>query len=70
LLGIDRNGIIPALHTIDGTDCEVPVISVVSPGRQARRPARYNLFCIGRTGWSCTIREYGFQRVGTDIVVR
>ena len=35
-------------------------------------PARYNLFRIEKTGdaWSCTMREFGFQRLGSEIVMR
>jgi len=35
-------------------------------------PARYNLFRIERVGsaWQCTLKEYGFQRLGSDIVQR
>jgi 3',5'-cyclic AMP phosphodiesterase CpdA len=65
-----------SLHAIDGKGREVPVIGVASAsadqGGKLDDPARYNLFRIERTdtGWSCTMREYGFQRVGTDIVMR
>ncbi|MFT3980656.1 MAG: hypothetical protein QM687_09330 [Ferruginibacter sp.] len=44
--------------------------------RRARTPAkippRYNLFKIERLGtaWSCTMREFGFQRLSPDIVLR
>ena len=35
-------------------------------------PARYNLFKIERLGtaWSCTMREFGFQRLSSEIVLR
>lgn len=65
------------VHAIAGPDADVPVIGVAAAsaaqsthGRED--PARYNLFRIERlaTGWSCTMREYGFQRLGSEIVMR
>lgn len=63
------------VNSTHGPGGEVPVIGVASasarPGGHDD-PARYNLFRIERTGptWSCTMREYGFQRIGDEIVMR
>lgn len=65
-----------SIHHIAGKDHEVPVIGVAAAsaaqGGTLDDPARYNLFRIERAGngWSCTMREYGFQRIGSDIVMR
>jgi 3',5'-cyclic AMP phosphodiesterase CpdA len=65
-----------SMHTMPGPKGEVPVVGVTSaaaaPGGIVDDPARYNLFRIERNeaGWSCTMREYGFQRTGTDIIMR
>lgn len=65
-----------SINHIPGLDHEVPVIGVAAAsaarGGTLDDPARYNLFRIERNGngWSCTMREYGFQRIGTDIVMR
>ncbi|MNY71738.1 hypothetical protein D3C86_2101480 [compost metagenome] len=55
----------------------MPVVGVAAAsaaqGGTLDDPARYNLFRIERSGdrgWSCTMREYGFQRLGSDIVMR
>lgn len=65
------------IYHIAGPAGEVPVIGVAAAGttqdaRPREHPARYNLFRIERlgAGWSCTMREYGFQRLGTDIALR
>jgi len=65
------------IHHISGPDGDVPVIGVAAAGtaqngRPGDDPARYNLFRIERraNGWSCTMREYGFQRLGSDIALR
>ncbi len=66
---------ISSVHTIAGPEGRVPVIGVAAasnlPGSPAA-PARYNLFQIDRLshGWSCTMREFGYQRIGEDIVQR
>jgi 3',5'-cyclic AMP phosphodiesterase CpdA len=66
---------VSSVHTIPGPKGAVPVIGVAaastSPGSKAP-PARYNLFQIDRLshGWSCTMREFGYQRIGEDIVQR
>lgn len=63
------------LNTIEGGEKPVPLIGVTAaaaaPGN-AEAPARYNLFQIQRRneGWSCTMREFGYQRIGDDIVQR
>lgn len=65
-----------SIHHIPGLDHEVPVIGVAAAsaaqGGTLDDPARYNLFRIEKNGngWSCTMREYGFQRIGSDIVMR
>jgi 3',5'-cyclic AMP phosphodiesterase CpdA len=65
------------IHTIPGPTIEVPVIGVAAAGaaqasQEGEDPARYNLFSIERNGdgWSCLMREYGFQRLGSEIVLR
>jgi 3',5'-cyclic AMP phosphodiesterase CpdA len=65
-----------SIHHIPGLDHEVPVIGVAAAsaaqGGTLDDPARYNLFRIEKNGagWTCTMREYGFQRIGSDIVMR
>ena len=65
-----------SIHSIPGQGKEVPVVGVAAAsaaqGGTLDDPARYNLFRIERAGegWTCTMREYGFQRLGTDIVMR
>lgn len=65
-----------SIHHIPGKNHEVPVIGVAAAsaaqGGTLDDPARYNLFRIEKTGdgWRCTMREYGFQRLGADIVMR
>lgn len=66
-----------SIHAIPGPDADVPVIGVAAASAAQSThghedPARYNLFRIERlaSGWSCTMREYGFQRLGTEIVMR
>lgn len=65
-----------SIHSIPGKDHEVPVVGVAAAsaaqGGTLDDPARYNLFRIERTGddWSCTMREYGYQRLGSEIVMR
>ena len=54
---------------------EVPVIGVAAASADASSgadPARYNLFEIEKVGtkWSCTMREFGYQRIGDDITMR
>lgn len=67
------------IHGIPGPLSDVPVIGVAAAGSaqtgeggRGDDPARYNLFRIERTGsaWTCTMREYGFQRLGNEIVLR
>jgi len=65
-----------SIHHIPGKTKEVPVIGVAAAsaaqGGKLGDPARYNLFRIERSGesWHCTMREFGFQRLGSDIVMR
>lgn len=66
-----------SIHSIPGKDHEVPVVGVAAAsaaqGGTLDDPARYNLFRIERGGdgkWTCTMREFGFQRLGTEIVMR
>lgn len=65
-----------SIHHIPGQGREVPVIGVAAAsaaqGSTLDDPARYNLFRIERTtsGWQCTMREFGFQRLGQEIVMR
>ena len=65
-----------SIHSIPGKGKEVPVVGVAAAsaaqGGTLDDPARYNLFKIERAGdsWTCTMREYGFQRLGNDIVMR
>ncbi|MBD8063917.1 metallophosphoesterase [Devosia sp. PTR5] len=65
-----------SIHHIPGKDREVPVIGVAAAsaaqGGTLDDPARYNLFRIERNGegWNCMMREFGFQRLGNEIVMR
>lgn len=65
-----------SIHSIAGKGGEVPVVGVAAAsaaqGGTLDDPARYNLFRIERAGdgWSCTMREYGYQRLGNEIVMR
>lgn len=65
-----------SIHSISGPGHEVPVIGVAAAsaakGGTLDDPARYNLFRIEKSGssWTCTMREFGFQRLGNDIVMR
>ncbi|MCS6761485.1 MAG: metallophosphoesterase [Candidatus Devosia symbiotica] len=65
-----------SIHSIPGKNREVPVVGVAAAsaaqGGTLDDPARYNLFRIERLGdsWTCTMREYGYQRLGTEIVMR
>ncbi len=66
-----------SIFAIPGLTGDVPVVGVAAAGAAQGEdggadPARYNLFRIERhgPGWSCTMREFGFQRLGSDIVLR
>jgi len=64
-----------SIHAIEGKDHDVPVIGVAAAGAAPEGkddPARYNFFRIERGGqnWTCTMREFGFQRLGSEIVMR
>ena len=65
------------IYAIPGQTADVPVVGVAAAGTAqgdtgGHDPARYNLFRIERVGnsWQCTMREYGFQRLNSDIVQR
>lgn len=65
------------IYAVPGKTGDVPVIGVAAAGTAqsdtgGHDPARYNLFRIERVGsaWQCTLREYGFQRLSPDIVLR
>lgn len=65
------------IYAIAGRHGDVPVIGVAAASSAQTEdggedPARYNLFKIERLGttWSCTMREFGFQRLSPDIVLR
>jgi 3',5'-cyclic AMP phosphodiesterase CpdA len=65
------------IHSLPGPAADVPVIGVAAAGtaqdaRATDDPARYNLFRIEKMGsaWSCTMREFGFQRLGSEITLR
>lgn len=64
-----------SITAIPGVTGEVPVVGVAAasaaPGGHDD-PGRYNLFRIERVGtqWSCTMREFGYQRIGDDIALR
>jgi 3',5'-cyclic AMP phosphodiesterase CpdA len=65
------------IYASPGRAGDVPVIGVAAAGAAQREdggedPARYNLFRIERLGtsWACTMREFGFQRLSPDIVLR
>ncbi|MCD7060328.1 metallophosphoesterase family protein [Pelagibacterium xiamenense] len=54
---------------------EIPVVGVASaaaPPDDNGAPGRYNLFEIEKVGsmWTCTMREFGYQRIGDDIALR
>ncbi len=65
-----------SIHSIPGKNHDVPVIGVAAAsaaqGGRLDDPARYNLFRIERQSgsWSCVMREFGYQRLGSDIVMR
>lgn len=66
-----------SIFAIPGLTGDVPVVGVAAAGAAQSEdggedPARYNLFKIERLGtaWSCTMREFGFQRLSSDIVLR
>ncbi len=66
-----------SIFAIPGPRGDVPVVGVAAAGAAqadtgGHDPARYNLFNIQRVGssWQCTMREFGFQRLSTDIVLR
>lgn len=65
------------IYAVPGPRGDVPVVGVAAAGTGhtetgGHDPARYNLFRIERVGssWQVTLREYGFQRLNSDIVQR
>jgi 3',5'-cyclic AMP phosphodiesterase CpdA len=65
------------IYAVPGLNGDVPVVGVAAAGAAQMEdggedPARYNLFKIERLGtaWTCTMREFGFQRLSPDIVLR
>jgi 3',5'-cyclic AMP phosphodiesterase CpdA len=65
------------IYAVPGLNGDVPVVGVAAAGAAQSEdsgvdPARYNLFKIERLGsaWACTMREFGFQRLSSDIVLR
>jgi 3',5'-cyclic AMP phosphodiesterase CpdA len=65
------------IYAVPGLNGDVPVVGVAAAGAAQSEdggedPARYNLFKIERLGtaWSCSMREFGFQRLSPDIVLR
>lgn len=65
------------IHSMEGPSGDIPVVGVAAAGTAqsepgSHDPARYNLFNIQRSGsaWKCSMREYGYQRLGGDIVLR
>ncbi|WP_244606477.1 metallophosphoesterase family protein [Arsenicitalea aurantiaca] len=66
-----------SIYAVPGKTGDVPVVGVAAAAaaqsvQAGDDPARYNLFKVERHGsaWSCTMREFGFQRLSTDIVLR
>lgn len=66
-----------SIFAIPGPSGDVPVVGVAAAGTAqgdtgGHDPARYNLFKIERLGtaWQCTMREFGFQRLSNEIVLR
>lgn len=65
-----------SIHNIPGKGHDVPVIGVAAAGAAQGGamddPARYNWFEVERNGdgWSCTMREFGYQKGNMDIVMR
>lgn len=66
-----------SMFAVPGPSGDVPVVGVAAAGAAQSEtggddPARYNLFKIERVGttWSCVMREFGFQRLSPDIVLR
>lgn len=64
-----------SINSLDGPQGEIPVIGVAAASASPQghdAPGRYNLFRIEKVGngWSCAMREYGYQRIGEDIALR
>lgn len=63
------------VNMIEGPNHDVPVVGVAAASadpESGAQPARYNLFKIEKLAarWSCTLTEFGFQRIGDQIVNR
>ncbi len=83
-LAIERAGAELILHghchesrvsAVSGPHGDVPVIGVAAAAAapdSGQAPGRYNLFSIEKlaNGYSCVMREYGYQRIGEAIVER
>ncbi|MEX2278163.1 MAG: metallophosphoesterase [Cucumibacter sp.] len=83
-LAIERAGAELILHghlhastvsALPGPLGDVPVMGGGGPPAApatGESPARYNLFSIEKlpAGFSCVMREYGYQRIGEEIVMR
>jgi 3',5'-cyclic AMP phosphodiesterase CpdA len=66
---------VSSIHGIPGPTREVPVVGVAAASAAPEghdAPGRYNLFRIEKIGseWSCSMREYGYQRIGDEIALR
>lgn len=66
-----------SIFAMPGRGRDVPVIGVAAAGfaqdeTGTHDPARYNLFKIEKlgAGWQCNMREFGFQRLSPEIVLR
>ncbi|HHB83447.1 MAG TPA: metallophosphoesterase [Devosia sp.] len=64
-----------SLYSIEGPNAKVPVVGVAAASACPTSndpPARYNLFRIEKlqNRWNCTMREFGYQRIGETIVQR
>jgi 3',5'-cyclic AMP phosphodiesterase CpdA len=66
-----------SIFAVPGPHGDVPVVGVAAAGTAqsgtaGQDPARYNLFRIERlaTAWQCNMREFGFQRLSSEIVLR
>lgn len=65
------------MSEIPGPKGGVPVVGVAAASANAdigHDPARYNLFTIerrsGSSAWTCSLAEYGYQRIGDEINLR
>lgn len=63
------------IEAIPGPKGDIPVIGVAAASASPQghdAPGRYNLFSLEKAGseWVCTMREFGYQRIGEDIALR